>query len=397
MRVTLATIFGGVGEKPQIAAAARGIDVLVATPGRLVELVDRGALKLDRVEVFVLDEADRMLDLGFIRDIRVLLRHLPRQRHSMMFSATMPPAIREIAEAMLTEPVRIAVTPEVVTVERIRQHVCHVPAASKRPVLVSLLGDQALERVIVFCRTKAGANRVAEHLSKAGIGAAAIHGNKSQNAREAALAAFKAGKVRVLVATDLASRGIDAPGVTHVINFELPNEPESYVHRIGRSARAGRDGVAISLCAPDERAYLRDIERLTKVQVEVMTVSGLPEAAEAAPQKPQHAGGPNAPPRATSRLSHDVKAAVGAPARARLRRRPRPPPPSVPRSRASPSVRPRLPARVRPATSPGPAGAAARAEADARQAAMSSTTRPSTSPRRSRAITSLTPESGATE
>jgi ATP-dependent RNA helicase RhlE len=284
LRFSIATIFGGVSDRAQIAAAERGIDVLVATPGRMAELVERGALKLDRTEVFVLDEADRMLDLGFIREVRKLMRLLPKQRQSMMFSATMPPAIREIAEAMMTDPVRISVTPAVVTVEKIRQSVYHVPAAQKRALLVELLRNPDMQRVVVFCRTKAGANRVTDYLKRSNLEAAAIHGNKSQNAREAALQAFKDGEARVLVATDIASRGIDAPGVTHVVNFELPMEAEAYVHRIGRSARAGRDGAAISFCDPAERAMLKQIERLTKVIPEVLA---LPELSMIAPPEPR--------------------------------------------------------------------------------------------------------------
>jgi ATP-dependent RNA helicase RhlE len=271
MRLSLATMFGGVSERGQIVAAERGIDILVATPGRLVDLVERRFLRLEKTEVFVLDEADRMLDMGFIRDVKKLVRLLPKQRQSLMFSATMPPAIREIAEEMLRDPVSVSVTPEVVTVEKIDQAVYHVAAKQKRSLLLDLLKNEDMKRVVVFCRTKHGANKVADFLEDFGVPVAAIHGNKSQNARQSALNAFKSGNARVLVATDIASRGIDVPGISHVVNYELPNEPESYVHRIGRTARAGRDGQAIAFCDPAERSFLRQIERLTKVQLTVKT------------------------------------------------------------------------------------------------------------------------------
>ncbi len=265
LKFSIATIFGGVGERPQIDAAARGIDILVATPGRLMDLLDRRFITLAKTEVFVLDEADRMLDMGFVRDVRKIVKLLPAKRHSLMFSATMPPAIREIASEMLRDPVHVTVTPKVVTVERIAQSVIHVPAKEKRALLIDLLSDAALEKVVVFCRTKHGANKVSEVLAKAGVASGAIHGNKSQGARQAALGGFRDGRVRVLVATDIMARGIDVPDISHVINFELPEEPEAYVHRIGRTARAGREGVAISFCDGAERPLLKQIERLTKV------------------------------------------------------------------------------------------------------------------------------------
>jgi ATP-dependent RNA helicase RhlE len=265
LKFSIATIFGGVGERPQIDAAARGIDVLVATPGRLMDLLDRRFITLAKTEVFVLDEADRMLDMGFVRDVRKIVKLLPAKRHSLMFSATMPPAIREIAAEMLRDPVHVTVTPKVVTVERIAQSVIHVPAKEKRALLIDLLSDASLEKVVVFCRTKHGANKVSEVLAKAGVASSAIHGNKSQGARQAALAGFRDGRVRALVATDIMARGIDVPDISHVINFELPEEPEAYVHRIGRTARAGREGVAISFCDGAERPLLKQIERLTKV------------------------------------------------------------------------------------------------------------------------------------
>jgi ATP-dependent RNA helicase RhlE len=266
LRFSIATIFGGVGERPQIDAAAKGIDILVATPGRLMDLLERRFITLAKTDVFVLDEADRMLDMGFVRDVRKIVKMLPRERQSLMFSATMPPAIREIAAEMLTNPAQVTVTPKVVTVEKIAQSVINVQAKEKRALLYDLLADDKdMDRVVVFTRTKHGANKVAEFLEKFGVSSAAIHGNKSQGARQAALGSFRDGKVRVLVATDIMARGIDVPDISHVINFELPEEPESYVHRIGRTARAGREGIAISFCAPEERQLLRQVERLTKV------------------------------------------------------------------------------------------------------------------------------------
>ncbi len=258
-----AVVFGGVGFGPQVAALARGVDVLIATPGRLLDLITRGRLRLDHVSHLVLDEADRMLDMGFVRDVRKIVALLPKARQSLLFSATMPQEIARLAAELLRSPVRVEVSPPTRTVERVDQRAFMVEAGAKRAFLTNLLADPALARVIVFTRTKHGANRVAEHLDKAGIAAEAIHGNKTQGARERALERFRAGYARVLVATDIAARGIDVDDVTHVVNFEIPNIPESYVHRIGRTARAGAAGIAISLCDPSERAYLRDIEKLT--------------------------------------------------------------------------------------------------------------------------------------
>ena len=259
-----AVVFGGVGLQPQIKAMAKGVDTLVATPGRLLDLMGQGCIVLDRVEYLVLDEADRMLDMGFIRDVRRIVAALPKERQSLLFSATMPAEVESLATDMLRQPVRVEVTPNVVTVDRIEQRVLHVPTDGKRAALVKLLRDPAFARVLVFTRTKHRANRVSADLDKAGIVAAAIHGNKSQQARQRALEGFRAGQMQVLVATDIAARGIDVDGVTHVINYELPHEPESYVHRIGRTARAGAEGVAISLCDAAERSQLRAIERLIR-------------------------------------------------------------------------------------------------------------------------------------
>jgi len=262
-----AVVFGGVGFAPQVKTLARGVDLLIATPGRLLDLIGQGRLRLDQVAHLVLDEADRMLDMGFIRDVRKIVALLPKERQSLLFSATMPPEIARLAAELLRSPVRVEVSPPTRTAERIDQRVFMVEAGAKRAYLTNLLADPALARVIVFTRTKHGANRVAEHLQKAGIVAEAIHGNKSQGARQRALEQFRAGRARVLVATDIAARGIDVDDITHVVNYEIPNIPESYVHRIGRTARAGAAGIAISLCDPSERAYLRDIEKLTARQL----------------------------------------------------------------------------------------------------------------------------------
>jgi ATP-dependent RNA helicase RhlE len=255
-------IYGGVGQKPQVDALARGVDIVIATPGRLLDLMGQRRLRLDAVTYFVLDEADRMLDMGFVRDVRKIIAALPQKRQSLMFSATMPEEIGRLSGDILTDPVRVEVTPQATPVERIEHRLYHVDAARKGALLAGILDDPALARVIVFARTKHRANRVAEQLGKGGIAAEAIHGNKSQGARQRALARFRAGDARVLVATDIAARGIDVDGITHVINYELPNEPECYVHRIGRTARAGASGAAVSFCDATERPFLRDIERL---------------------------------------------------------------------------------------------------------------------------------------
>jgi ATP-dependent RNA helicase RhlE len=265
-------ILGGVGQAAQVKALARGVDILIATPGRLLDLAEQGHVRLNAVQYLVLDEADRMLDMGFIHDVRKIVAMLPKQRQSLLFSATMPKDVAKLAGEMLREPLRVEVTPQAVTVDRVEQKVFFVEAAYKPALLITLLKDPALARVIVFTRTKSHANRVSQQLENAGIPADAIHGNKSQNARQRALEALRAGHVRVLVATDIAARGIDVDDVSHVINFELPNEPESYVHRIGRTARAGNAGIAYSFCDSSERGFLRDIERLTKHPILVETV-----------------------------------------------------------------------------------------------------------------------------
>lgn len=262
--LSVAVIFGGVPYRPQVNAMSRGVDVLVATPGRLIDHLEQRTVVLSGTEIIVLDEADQMLDMGFIRPIRQILSKLSAKRQSLFFSATMPPEIGALADEMLSNPVRVAVTPAAKTVDNVKQSVIHVEVQKKRSLLIELFADRAMRRALVFTRTKRGADKVARHLEAAGIKVAAIHGNKSQGQRVAALGAFRAGHIRGLVATDIAARGIDIDQVTHVVNYELPNIPESYVHRIGRTARAGAQGVAISLCGSEERAFLRDIERLTR-------------------------------------------------------------------------------------------------------------------------------------
>lgn len=293
-------ILGGVGRRPQEERMRRGPEIVVGTPGRIGDLMATRHLRLEHVEAFVLDEADRMLDLGFIRDVRQIVAALPERRQSLLFSATMPKEVGQLAESFLRNPQRVEIAPEVRTPEKIEHHVHFVPAAEKRALLMELLGDPAMERVIVFTRTKHGANKVCEHLAVGGVRAEALHGNKSQSARERSLGMFRSGRARVLVATDIASRGIDVSGISHVINFDLPVEPESYVHRIGRTARAGNSGVAISFCDPTERGALRAIERTTGAALRPVNaapaISGAPAARPVQksrrrrrPQRPMHA------------------------------------------------------------------------------------------------------------
>ncbi len=296
LKLSVTTVFGGVPIPRQERALSHGVDVVVATPGRLLDLVERGSLDLRNVEILVLDEADQMLDLGFIHDLRRIVGLLPRQRQTLFFSATMPKAIEELAARYLTNPVKVAVKPAATTAERVDQAVIHVNQAEKPALLQLVLKDAGkggpVERALVFTRTKHGADRVVRQLGNAGIAAEAIHGNKSQPQRERALAAFKAGTCRVLVATDIAARGIDVSGVSHVINYELPNVPESYVHRIGRTARAGASGQAIAFCAEDERPFLRDIEKLTRQKVTVLALPADFRAAVVAAQKIERAAPP---------------------------------------------------------------------------------------------------------
>ena len=269
LRLNSTVIFGGVPIGRQIRNCAMGLDIVVATPGRLLDLINQRALTLSDIEVFVLDEADQMLDMGFIRDIKKIVAMLPKQRQSLFFSATMPKEMADLADNLLHDPVKVAVTPVASTVDRISQQVIFCETRDKQAVLHKLLEDSSIRRALVFSRTKHGADRIVKHLAAANIPADAIHGNKSQAQRERALAAFKAGRSRLLIATDIAARGIDVDGVSHVINFDLPNVSESYVHRIGRTARAGADGIAISFCDRDERSYLRDIERLIRQRVPI--------------------------------------------------------------------------------------------------------------------------------
>ena len=270
LKLRTVVIFGGVGMEPQKQALRTGMDVLVATPGRLLDLAGQGLLHLPNLDVFVLDEADRMLDMGFIHDVKRIIRLLPPKRQTLFFSATMPPEAQALADQLLRDPVRVAVAPVSSTAEKVEQELAYVDKGDKRALLSELLRDVNMRRVLVFSRTKHGANKIAEHLVKDGVGAEAIHGNKSQSARERALAHFKSGHVRVLVATDIAARGIDIDDITHVVNFDLPEVPEQYVHRIGRTARAGASGYAVSFCDADERELLQQIERLTRQQIPVI-------------------------------------------------------------------------------------------------------------------------------
>ena len=263
-------VFGGVGQQPQVNALKRGVDIVVATPGRLQDLMNQGFISLDRIEFFVLDEADRMLDMGFINDVKRIIKRLPARRQTMLFSATMPQAIQDLSRSILTDPVKVEANPQATTVESIAQSIYFVESGDKRALLKHILNDPASERVLVFTRTKHRANNLARQLNRARIPAEAIHGNKSQTARTKALAQFKSGRTAVLVATDIAARGLDIDSVTHVINFDLPNLPESYVHRIGRTARAGASGIAYSFCAVDERKYLHDIEKLIRMPISVV-------------------------------------------------------------------------------------------------------------------------------
>ena len=306
IRLSSALAIGGVPMGRQVRSVMQGVEVMVATPGRLLDLVQSNGLKLNQVEFLVLDEADRMLDMGFINDIRKIVGKLPIKRQTLFFSATMPKDIAELAEAMLRDPARVAVTPVASTVERITQRIIQVDFAAKSGVLAQLLKQEPVDRALIFTRTKHGADKVVKTLEKAGISANAIHGNKSQNHRERVLAAFRTGEIRTLVATDIAARGIDVDGISHVVNFDLPNIPETYVHRIGRTARAGAEGVAISLIAgAEEMGYLRDIERLIRITLprEDRRTPGSRDAAPAPAQKrpAQHRGGRSAPRAYTAR------------------------------------------------------------------------------------------------
>lgn len=282
-RHSVAVVVGGARPGPQIRAVARGVNIIVATPGRLLDHVSTGAIRLDSTDTVVLDEADQMLDLGFMPAIRKIMAQLHAERQTVLLSATMPKQVRALAHDFLNDPAEISVAPASRPIERIDQKVMHVDGAAKRSILVDLLKADTVERAIVFTRTKRGADRVSDYLEKAGLSAAAIHGNKSQTQRDRTLKAFRAGRSTILVATDIAARGIDVDGVSHVINYELPNVPEAYVHRIGRTARAGKSGFAISLCDRGERGLLRDIERLigSALAAELVTGDGEVSAAPA--------------------------------------------------------------------------------------------------------------------
>ncbi len=291
LRIQSALAIGGVSMGAQVRSLLNGVDVLVATPGRLLDLIQSNALRLTGVEVFVLDEADRMLDMGFIRDIKKIVAKLPAQRQTLMFSATMPEDIAELGRQMLKDPAKVSVTPQATTVERIAQRIVHVDRSSKPKMLSDIILQEKVDRVLVFTRTKHGADKVVRGLQKDGIAAEAIHGNKSQNQRERVLKDFRDGRVRTLVATDIAARGIDVEGITHVINFDLPNIPESYVHRIGRTARAGADGIAISLCSHDELPFLRDIEKLIRMAIPATGTASQPRPGARPPQQQQDRNG----------------------------------------------------------------------------------------------------------
>lgn len=284
--ITHTVIFGGVSQMPQVAAIKQHPDVLIATPGRLLDLISQGFISLRHLQIFILDEADRMLDMGFIHDVKRVITKLPEKRQTLFFSATMPPEIQTLANVLLHNPAKVEVTPVSSTVDVIDQSLYYVAKSDKIKLLLHLLKNDVIERVLVFTRTKHGADKVVKILHKEQITAAAIHGNKSQNARQNALSNFKNGQLKVMVATDIAARGIDIDDLTHVINFELPEVPETYVHRIGRTGRAGNAGIAISFCDADEKTELRDIQKLIAKTIPVITEQPYPLPADAKPQPP---------------------------------------------------------------------------------------------------------------
>jgi ATP-dependent RNA helicase RhlE len=290
-RVSTALVLGGISRSAQIRQLSRGVDILIATPGRLTDLVGDRHVRLDEARWVVLDEADRMLDMGFIREVRAFIAALHPRRQSALFSATMPREVASLAEGLLRDPIRVSVTPQGQTVGKIEQSVEMVTKADKRARLAAILSEPEASRVIVFARTKHGADKVVVNLGKDGIEAEAIHGNKAQNARQRALNSFRSGRVRVLVATDIAARGIDVTGISHVINYDLPDEAEAYVHRIGRTARNGADGVAITLCAPDEISKLRAVEKLTRTPLGSGDFREEPAGKPGAPKKSANQGG----------------------------------------------------------------------------------------------------------
>ena len=283
-----AVIFGGVSQNPQVEKLQRGVDILVATSGRLNDLIGQGYISLKKVEIFVLDEGDRMLDMGFIHDVRRVVAQLPQERQTLLFSATLPPEIEKLARTILKNPLKVSVTPSATTAEKVSQSLYYVDKPNKKRLLADLLQQPEIESALVFTRTKHGADRVVKELGRAGIEAKAIHGNKSQGARQTALKAFKDRSIRVLVATDIAARGIDIDELSHVINYDLPNEPETYVHRIGRTGRAGLSGTAISFCMFDEIPYLKDIQKLIKQEIPVVKNHPYPmEILEPTPRQPR--------------------------------------------------------------------------------------------------------------
>tara|TARA_B100000809_G_scaffold13391_2_gene12235 strand:- start:4727 stop:6013 length:1287 start_codon:yes stop_codon:yes gene_type:complete len=279
LKIKSTVIFGGVKQGPQVNTLRNGVDVLIATPGRLLDLIDQGYISLKDVEILVLDEADRMLDMGFLRDIKKVLALVPEKRQNLLFSATFSKDIKRLAGGFLDNPVLVEATPENTTAEKVNQKIYHVDKVKKRAIIIQMIKEGDWQQVLVFTRTKHGANKLCEKMQSAGITAAAIHGNKTQGARTKALAGFKAGEIRVLVATDIAARGIDIPLLPHVVNFELPNVPEDYVHRIGRTGRAGANGIAISLVSHDEAVYLRDIEKLLKQKIPTGVIEGFEQGA----------------------------------------------------------------------------------------------------------------------
>ena len=270
-------VFGGVKQRPQEVALRKGVDVLVATPGRLLDLINQGIITLKHIEYFVLDEADRMLDMGFIHDIKKIIALLPQKRQSLFFSATMPTNIVNLSQSILHNPVKVEVAPQSSTADTIQQKVYFTNKADKKDLLVHILKDESINQVLLFSRTKHGADKIARNLKKKNINAAAIHGDKAQTQRQKALEGFKAGKTRVLVATDIAARGIDIEKLSYVINYDIPNESETYVHRIGRSGRAGLSGNAISLCEPEENAFIKSIEKLIKKQIHIVKDNPFPQ------------------------------------------------------------------------------------------------------------------------
>jgi ATP-dependent RNA helicase RhlE len=301
-RISHTVIFGGVSQNAQTNALRRGIDVLIATPGRLLDLMNQGFVRLDTIQFFVLDEADRMLDMGFVHDVKKVIAKIPAKRQTLFFSATMPPEIVKLSDSLLTNPVKVEVTPVSSTAEKIEQSLFYVEKRDKKHLLNHILENKSIETALVFTRTKHGADRVVKDLNKEGITAEAIHGNKSQNARQRALSNFKTRKTRVLVATDIAARGIDIDELTHVFNYELPNIPETYVHRIGRTGRAGADGKAISFCEREERPYLKDIQKLIGKTIPVIdehpfvNATPVPTSSEVYAQRPKSASNGNSAP-----------------------------------------------------------------------------------------------------